>query len=358
METDLSPLPFWTEDLPGIGGAIKTEPEDFEVEEIPAYPPSGEGDFLYLWIEKRGMSADYLFYQLSKRLDIPEQEIGAAGRKDRHAVTRQMVSVPVAAESRLKDVESEDLRLLAVHRHNNKLKPGHLNGNRFRILIRNVEADAGEKLQPILDRLRQKGMPNYYGHQRFGNQGETGRVGLGLLQGKTLAEVSPENKKKWKHPRQRKFVLSAGQSALFNLYLAQRLRNGLLREVLQGDVMGKWPRGGMFTAEDLEQERLRFEAREIVPMGPIYGRKTFPAKDEAARREQEILEQFSISPDIFHNFGKLLQGTRRHNLVYIDDLQAEATSNGILCTFALTAGSYATVLLRELMKIDLQAIPE
>src|SRR6516162_8479537 len=97
----LAPPPFSTADLPGIGGRIKTEPEDFEVEEIPAYEPSSSGDFLYLWLEKRDLGAEYFVRQVARRLGIPADEVGTAGLKDRRAVTRQMVSVPARAEARL-----------------------------------------------------------------------------------------------------------------------------------------------------------------------------------------------------------------------------------------------------------------
>src|SRR5580704_15830407 len=145
--------PLLTADLPGIGGRIKSEPEDFEVEEIPAYQPSGEGDHLYLWIEKRGMGAEYFVRQVARRLDIPPSEIGTAGLKDRHAVTRQMVSVPAAVEGRLAQLEGDGIRLLSVSRHGNKLKPGHLHGNCFRILVRGVVPAAAERLPPLLERL-------------------------------------------------------------------------------------------------------------------------------------------------------------------------------------------------------------
>src|SRR5436305_8796696 len=151
----LAPLPLVTADLPGIGGRMKTVPEDFEVEEIPAYEPSGSGDYLYLWIEKRDMGAEYFVRQVARRLDIPVGEVGTAGLKDRHAVTRQMVSVPVRAESRLAQLDGDGVRLLSVSRHGNKLRPGHLHGNRFRILVRDGDAAADERIPPILDRLRQ-----------------------------------------------------------------------------------------------------------------------------------------------------------------------------------------------------------
>src|SRR5262249_18009661 len=115
----LAPPPLLTADLPGIGGRIKSVPQDFEVEEVPAYGPSGSGPFLFLWIEKRAMGAESFSRQVAHRLVIPVGEVGTAGLKDRHAVTRQMVSVPDRAEQRLAQLEGDGLRLLNVNRHTN-----------------------------------------------------------------------------------------------------------------------------------------------------------------------------------------------------------------------------------------------
>src|SRR5262245_41234866 len=141
----ISAPPLLTADLPGIGGRIKTVPEDFEVEEVPAYPPSGQGDFLYLWVEKRDMGAQYFTRQVAHRLGIPVGEVGSAGLKDRRAVTRQMISVPASVEPKLSALDGDGLRVLALHRHGNKLKPGHLHGNRFRILIRDADTAAADR---------------------------------------------------------------------------------------------------------------------------------------------------------------------------------------------------------------------
>jgi tRNA pseudouridine13 synthase len=346
----LLPPPFLTADLPGIGGAIKREPEDFEVEEIPAYPPLGSGDFLYLWIEKRSMGAEYFTRLVARLLELSPGEVGVAGLKDRHAITRQMVSVPARAEPRLAALDTEGLRVLQVSRHGNKLRPGHLRGNRFRILIRDVAPEAAERIEPILNRIRQQGIPNFYGSQRFGNQGETARIGLAMVRG---ASARPP-----RSPFLRKLALSAAQAALFNHYLRRRGEDALMRTVITGDVMAKWPAGGMFVASDVSREQGRLEAREIIPAGPIFGRKTFAAASDAAAREKTVLEDAEIATAAFSSFGKLLQGTRRHNFVYIDDLEAATEPAGLRLTFSLPAGSYATVLLREIMKNETPGEPE
>jgi tRNA pseudouridine13 synthase len=345
------PPPLLTADLPGIGGCIKQSPEDFEVEEIPAYEPSGRGEFLYLWMEKRGMGAGYFIRHVARRLGIAADDVGTAGLKDRQAVTRQMVSVPASAESQLPNLEGDGVRMLRVSRHNNKLRPGHLHGNRFRILVRSVCADAAQRLGPILERLQRDGLPNFYGAQRFGKDGETLRAGLALLRRSELP--AGQRSQNLRNPFVRKLALSAAQSALFNEYLGRRLRDGLLRKVLAGDVMARWPFGGMFVAGDVAREQARFDTRETVHAGPIFGRKTFASAQEASQREAAVLTEADLTAEAFRGFGKLLQGTRRHNLAYVDDLAAAIEPEGVRVSVTLPAGSYATVLLAEIIKGEL-----
>ena len=346
----LSTPPLLTADLPGTGGRIKQAPEDFEVEEIPAYQPSGEGGFLYLWVEKRDMGADYFVRQVARRLDLAVGDVGTAGLKDRHAITRQMVSVPDRAADRVDQLNGDGLRLLHVGRHGNKLRPGHLHGNRFRVLVRDVRPDAAARLPALLDRLREHGLPNVYGPQRFGRDGETARLGLSLLRGEPPATAAGLRQPRASYKFLRKLALSAAQSVLFNRYLARRMADGLFRRVLPGDVMAKRPFGGLFVAAELAVEQARFDARQTVTTGPIFGRKMFAAAGEAAVREAAVLEEAALAPAAFTGFGKLLQGTRRPNLVYLDDLAAALDTDGLRLTFTLPAGTYATVLLREITK--------
>jgi len=333
--------PYLTADLAGTGGRIKSVPEDFDVEEIPAYEPCGTGDHLYLWIEKRDMGAEFFVRQISKRLNLPPGEVGTAGLKDRHAVTRQWISVPAPVEANLPALEGDGIRVLRVSRHGNKLKPGHLRGNRFRILIRDADSTKAEGVATIVARLNAEGVPNFYGAQRFGKDGETVTTGLRLLRGEGGGRVSPFL---------RKLSLSSVQSLLFNKMLAQRMADGFFRRVLPGDVMMKWPAGGMFTAEVIAVEQERFDRRETVTGGPMFGRKTFPTHGEAAEREARCLQEAELTERSFDGFGKLMMGTRRHNLVYPDELAANWEGEGLRVTCTLPAGCYATILLREIMK--------
>jgi tRNA pseudouridine13 synthase len=338
--------PLWTKDLPGIGGRVKARPEDFQVEEIPVYEPSGQGHFLYLWIEKTGMGAEYFNREISRRLAISVGEIGCAGLKDRQAVTRQMISVPDYAEARLETLDGGGIKLLQVNRHGNKLRPGHLRGNRFQVLIRDPDSCAAQRIDPLVAVLNTQGFPNFYGPQRFGREGDTLRLGMALLRSETGQQ----------RPRPtaflRKLALSAAQSAFYNHYLAARIEAGLFREVLEGDVMTKRPFGGLFVVKDRNVEQRRMESLETVPAGPIFGRKLFPAAAVAAAREMTALEDCGVSPAAFDGFGKLLQGTRRANIVYPQDLVASTETEGLGLTFTLPTGSYATVLLREIMKAE------
>jgi len=171
-----------------LSGRLKEQPEDFVVEEVPLYEPSGEGEHLYLWIEKTDFTASQLASHIGQSISIRPREIGMAGRKDRRAVTRQFVSIPVGHEDEVSAIDNDQVRVLSQKRHTNKLRTGHLKGNRFVIRVRAAQAnerpfteDVRTNWREAAEVLQQNGIPNYFGQQRFGNFGDTAMPGMALI---------------------------------------------------------------------------------------------------------------------------------------------------------------------------------
>jgi tRNA pseudouridine13 synthase len=340
-----SPLPFLTADRPGLGGRIKVEPEDFVVEEVPLYLPSGVGEHLFLWIEKRDVSGEQLLDHLARTLRVSRGDIGMAGLKDRRAVTRQFVSIPRNAEPRVADVDAPGIRVLRALPHGNKLRTGHLAGNRFEILIRDVVPAALAGLDQLVQRLSERGFPNAYGDQRFGRDGETLALGLALLRGERTERDIP--------PQRRRFLLrlalSSVQSQLFNDLLAERQRHGTLHGVEAGDVMQVVASGGCFIAADLPTEQARFDQRETMITGPIFGPKMKSASGIPGAREQQVLAAAALTIEHFRRFPKLLPGARRPLLCWPQGLMATPSPTGVRLEFLLPSGAYATTLLSEIL---------
>ena len=341
-----TPLPYLTADLPGIGGELKQEPGDFIVEEIPAYVPSGEGEHLFLWIEKTGITTEQLTRQIVQTLRVANRDIGVAALKDRHAVTRQFISIPAKFADRIELLASHQVLVLSATLHGNKLRTGHLRGNRFSILLRNVVPQALEMALPIASRLQQLGVPNYFGDQRFGIDGETAQLGFDLLRGEKVPDDI--------HPSRRHFLLklalSAAQSVLFNQALATRLLSGHLHQVLLGDVLQVATSGGVFVCEDVAADRPRLDAREILPTGPMFGPKMKLATGAIAEQEAQLLEKSGLTSEQFSLYKDLTSGTRRPYLILPGDLEVQQETDGLRFQFTLPSGSYATILLREFQK--------
>ncbi len=336
-------LPYITSEIPGIGGELKVIPDDFAVCEMPAYEPSGDGEHMILEIAKRGITTLAAINELAQKLGTAPEEIGYAGMKDRHAVTVQRVSVPATAD--LGKLSGMSFAVKALGLHSGKIKRGHLRGNSFAIRIRGAAADWKQRTADMLAILNERGLPNFYGPQRFGRMGTNARDGerairQGFMRGP-----------KWK----RKLMISAFQSLLFNKWLEKRMADGLFATALKGDVFGRLPEGGVFLSMDPSAEQPRLDAFEISPMGPIFGHKMMKTKDEAAAREEEILastatdELPAITPDELKKMKA--QGSRRrcrlNPEITIDEIDGDP-----LFRFELPAGSYATVLLGEFMKTD------
>ncbi len=174
-------LPYFTAGMPGTGGAIKESPEDFIVEERPLYPPSGEGDHLFVLVEKRGITTFEMIRRLAGMVGVQPRDVGYAGLKDARSVSRQWVSVEHVSEERMRGVSAEQFRVLDMKRNQGKLRIGHLAGNCFRITVRGAAEGAVGRAAAILARLTAEGLPNFYGPQRFGTDRRNALIGRALL---------------------------------------------------------------------------------------------------------------------------------------------------------------------------------
>ncbi len=336
-----------TADLPGIGGTIRARPEDFVVEEIPAYEPDDapDGPHVLFWIEKRGRTTDDAVRAVARACGVPVGAVGVAGKKDRHAVTRQRLSVPAEAAAGLARLDEPDLHVLGTpRRHRNKLRIGHLRGNRFTVTVRDVALppDAAEaRLSAKKTALEAHGgIENRYGVQRFGKDASNAAKGLARLREGRV--------------RKGDIVVSAGQSVLFNHYLLARRLDGALRTAEAGDVVQRADTGGMFVCDDPDEVTARLRAGAAVLTGPMFGSRMRapPAGTPAAAREARTLAWGDVPAERLAALRRAVPGTRRRLLVPVGDLAWTAQPEGAGCTvtlsFRLPAGSYATVLLDEL----------
>lgn len=336
--------PFLTSDIPGIGGQIRVTPEDFQVDERPLYLPCGEGEHLYVKITKRGLSTPDLVRLLSSALGVKAQAIGVAGLKDARAVTTQMVSLQGITPQQVAQM-TIDGRLLNVEilaRHRNRLRTGHHAGNRFRLVIRDVAAHAAETVPAILNRLSARGVPNYFGPQRQGRDGDNYQIGAALLNDPRRREKMGRAKRIW--------YLNTYQSFLFNRMLAKRV--DLIDRMLAGDWAIKSDNGACFLVEDPDKEQPRADQFEISPTGILFGSRVSWADGEPGKIEEAVIAEAGTTREALVAAGKAcgFRGERRALRVPLAELDWSLDGSALNLVFALPPGAYATSLLRELMK--------
>lgn len=373
-------LPYLTAALPGIGGVLRTSVEDFVVDEEPAYLPSGTGDHVFVRIEKRGLTTPMAVDRIARALGVKPRDIGVAGMKDRHAVTRQWLSLPppVTPEA-AQALAVDDIVIIEVARHPHKLRTGHVRANRFQLRVRGTAVgseEAAARASAIVDALaKAPGAPNWYGEQRFGKGGDNAEKGLAIV----LGQMRP--------PRDHKIarlLVSALQSELFNRWLVARLGDGLYDKVLAGDVMhklrdatriepatdparagGETARGsgeavrsggGMFVCSEPEIDEPRLLAGEVGITGPMFGERMRRPTDgsPAAAREATILEAVGLTVESFASVRAIAEGTRRDATIEVGDTSVRVApdGDGIEIAFTLPSGAYATTIMREIMKAD------
>ncbi len=323
---------------PGCGGHFKQTPEDFEVEELPAYPPSGEGEHLFLWVEKRGVSTPEAAKRIARQLGISDRDISWAGLKDKQALTRQLLCVSSKVEGSAATFQDAEVKILWAKRHKNKLKNGHLDGNRFTLRIASVK-DAGAA-RATFDELCARGLPNFFGEQRFGAAGNNAEAGKRLL----LSGARGGNK------FERKLMLSAYQSLLFNRALERRITAGTFGQALLGDVLKKHESGGEFVCSDVAVDSPRVQAFEVSPTGPLFGPKMRAAEAEVGAAEKALLDEEKIELELFDRGGGETLGARRFFRVRPGEPVLEVDGDSVRLKLTLPSGSYATVLLDEMIK--------
>jgi len=346
-------LPYLTGDLAGVGGRIKVRQEDFFVEELPLYQPSGEGTHVYALIEKRGIPTMDALSRIGRALGVSRREIGFAGLKDARAVTRQWISVEHIEPKRLQKMELERIKVLGLARHSNKIKLGHLAGNRFVVRVRDLNTSlksAVGRAEAIMAVLARRGVANYFGPQRFGNRNDSHLLGEAIVRGdyerfielllglpdesdtseiyvaRTLYEQG-EYKKAYKawpgnflNQRQALRVLvvkgkaAAGVPADAQLkkraynrvdkymkrFFVSAFQSDLFNEVLAarmpridemlpGDIAYKHANGACFQVTDAAAEQARCQAFEISPTGPLVGQRMIRPEGQAGEIEERVL---------------------------------------------------------------------
>jgi len=338
-------LPFVADDLAGPGGRVRAEPADFEVEEIPLYEPNDDGQHVYVRLTREGMTTREVVGRLAELFGVPESTLGYAGLKDREARATQTFSLDSAEFARPKPSDAEvaervegelPVEVEYARRHRNKLRRGHLIGNRFRIRLRDPEGDRPvERAEAVAEALVERGLPNFYGSQRFGSEGDNAERGRRIVEGEKFDGPG------WK----RQLLCNAYQSELFNEWLCERIDRDAFDRLLEGDVAKKVDTGGLFEVEELSDEQPRFERREITFTGPIYGGDLWEAAGPAGELEREVLEESGFELADFERQG--LSGSRRRGRVHLDEIEVGGDGSSVTLEFALPKGSYATVLLRE-----------
>ena len=350
---------FYSLEHASIDFHFKQSPRDFVVEEIPLYPFSGEGEHLVLFVRKKNLSTTEMVGAIARYLGIKNKEIGYAGLKDKHAMTKQYISLHRKYEEALDSFSHESIKILSKTYHNNKIRIGHLKANRFYIRLKKVNPTNAAKIDEAVKNIDKKGMPNFFGYQRFGNDGTNHILGEKLAKGEA----------KERNPRVKKLLINAYQSHLFNRWLSRRLEiNALVRsfnvreletllnmpnneitamkeqthpfKLIKGDVMEHYPHGRLFDYVGEKHDLERFYARDVSVTGLLAGKKVRHATLDAWVIEKEYDD--TINAD----------GARRYAWVYPTDIEGRFNSVEAQyeLNFTLPKGSYATVFIEEIAK--------
>jgi tRNA pseudouridine13 synthase len=386
-----------------LGGAIRSRPEDFLVEEVPLFLPLGHGDHVIAHVEKRGISTLDVLLFLSKAAKVSERTIGYAGLKDARALTRQYVSLHRVPPQRVEGLAGPRFRVLSAARHPHGLKIGHLKGNRFTIRIRGADLARVPAARAALEDLARRGMPNPYGEQRFGTKQDSHLLGRAIVDADwagfldlLLGHPSPLEKDERMHaaraawsagrpeeafealpkkhrsekralsvllrtgspreafealgPHPKRIWLSAWQSWLFNRVLARRRAEGTWDRLLPGDVAWLHGSGATYVVGEGPEEAGRAEALQASATGPLPGYDQRLAGGAPGALEREVLREEGADPEAFRAAHARMRGSRRPLRVPVREASLEVEGPGtVVVRFVLPPGAFATVLLDLLM---------
>ena len=296
---------------------IKSVPEDFVVDEVPAYEPSGDGEHVFIHFKKRDLTTDAAVRSIARALGVDARNAGIAGNKDKRAVTTQTVSLqpargnkPDALADAAMQLHIEGIEILSAKRHNNKLKTGHLRGNRFVIRVRGLTADQAAAFVEAAGRLEHTGVPNAFGEQRFGVERDNAERARAIVSGR---ERAPRDS------RLLRMLHSALQSEVFNAVLAERVAKGTWATALAGDVLKKTDTGGLFTCTDEAEDAQRASRGEVSATGPIWGPKMMQAEGAPGALELEIARRCLGEAFEAASRGDLGEGTRRSLRLFVTE---------------------------------------
>lgn len=312
-------------------GLWRTTEDAFHVEEVPLYPFSGQGEHAALTIRKRGQTTRDLALSVAGLLKLPAAAVGYAGMKDKAAVAVQAFTVTGAhEEAAARAFREAGAEVVSLSRHGNKLRLGHLAANRFRIVLEG--GDPGLSRARLAE-LAQRGVPNYFGPQRFGADGTNAAEGLLLLTGRKKVG-------RWKYD----LLVSAVQSLWFNEALARRMEDGLHETVLEGDVLQKAGSGGVFVCREPQVDGARLAAFEVSLTGPLPGKKMVSPGGEPLSRETAAGEALGLDAALFSRET----GARRAFRFALAGVDVEEVSGGVALHFTAPAGAFATSVVREI----------
>ncbi len=340
---------------------------DFVVNEIPLYPFSGEGEHLVLHVRKKELTTWDMLQYFSEVTGCKVRDFGYAGLKDKEGMTTQYISLHKSYEPKLAHFSHEKIKILDKTYHNNKIRTGHLKGNRFFVRLKKVTPIDAQKLHDGLKKIAKEGFPNFFGYQRFGIDGDNYQKGKAILQGS----------RKERNPKMKEFFINAYQSYLFNNWLSKRIEISRLIEeftlsdgmratnlpkdvvqnakkqsqffkLLHGDVLHHYPAGKAFICEDVTQELPRFLEKNITIAGWLVGGKNIQAEYEAGEIEKELFHESTP-------FLNKINGSRRFAWSFAEDVEGiyKEEEAWFELHFSLPKGSYATVIIEELIKNSL-----